>query len=84
VTSRVLNPTPDDKSLGVICRKRVCSIVFVIIESGITLFAIPLARLVITTNQSGTAVAIDAYALIAPIHEMVNVIILSGIVILFY
>ena len=35
--------TPDEKSLGVICRKKVRSIVFVIIKSGITLFAIQLA-----------------------------------------
>ena len=75
--------TSDEKLLGVICRKKVRSIVFFIIKLGITLFAIQLARVVITTNQSGTAAAIDAYALISPIHEMVNVIIpeSSGIVI---
>jgi hypothetical protein len=49
------------------------SIIFVLIESGMALFSIQLARFVVVILQTSTP-TYDAYPLIA-IHEMLNVII---------
>ena len=57
-------------------------IIFIIIESGMALFSIQLARLVLTIVSTGTVT--DTYYLIAGIHEILNVIIRSVIDTLFY
>jgi hypothetical protein len=65
-----------DKSLGVTRGGKLRSIIFVIIESGMTLFAVQLARLVIVSRGPGSTVADnDAYTIIPTTHEMLNVII---------
>jgi hypothetical protein len=67
--------TSDEKSVGVTGGGKLRSIIFIIIESGMALFAIQLLRLVVgATGQSTTAEA-DIYNLIIGIHEMVNVVI---------
>jgi hypothetical protein len=53
------------------------SIIFIVVESGMALFSIQLVRLVAYILQ--TTPGYDAYLLIAPIHEMFNVIIRSVI-----
>jgi hypothetical protein len=58
-------------------RKKLCSIIFIIIESGMTLFAIQLARLVIAATEERTNAECDIYLLIGCIHEMLNVVISS-------
>jgi hypothetical protein len=72
--------TSDEKSLGVTGGGKLRSIIFVIIESGMTLFAIQLARLAISIRTDDAA--INALVLIANIHGMFNVIISSVFVIL--
>jgi len=72
--------TSDETSLGVTGGRKLRSIIFIIIESGMALFAIQLARLVLTFVPVSTNVTSDsdvyyAYELIASIHEMLNVII---------
>ena len=49
------------------------SIIFVVIESGMTLFAIQLARLVVTISVTESAA--NAFELISPIYQQLNVII---------
>ena len=67
-------------SLGVTRGGKFRSIIFVIIESGIALFAVQLARLVIVARGPGSTVADnDAYTIIPTTHEMLNVIISSVI-----
>jgi hypothetical protein len=74
--------TSAEKSLGVTGGGKLRSIIFVIIESGMTLFTIQLARLAISMRADDAA--INALVLIANIHGMFNVIILSVFVTLFY
>jgi hypothetical protein len=70
----------DMKSLGVTGGRKLCSIIFVIIESGMALFVIQLARLAITATWILTDAESDAFTLITVgIHEMLNVIISSVI-----
>ena len=57
-------------------------VIFILIESGIALFSIQLARLVVI--MVGTNAALKAEGLIGPIHEMLNVVIRSVIVTLSY
>ena len=81
------NTTEDQKSLGVISGSKLRSIIFVIIESGMTLFIIQLVRLVVTAyGLTGTtgSVTEDAIMLIAGMHAMLNVIILSVIARLYF
>jgi hypothetical protein len=66
--------TSDERSLGVIGGTKLWSIMFVIIESGMALFSIQLARVVVSTSL-GTTSDFDAFSLIVGIHEMLNVII---------
>jgi hypothetical protein len=75
--------TSDEKSLGVTRGRKLRSIIFIIIESGMTLFAIQLARLVIAATGVGTHAEESSYDLIAAIHEMLNVVISSVIVTLY-
>jgi len=50
------------------------SIIFVIIESGLLLFSIQLARLVVTILTVDAGYDVDVYDLIVPIHQQLNVI----------
>ena len=68
--------TSDEKSLGFTAGRKLHSIIFVIIESGMALFAIQLARLAITATGLQTNVENDVFALIAGTHPMLNVNIL--------
>ena len=64
--------TADDQMLGVTGGSTLRRVISIIIESGMALFSIQLARLVVTNRTTDTST--DAYSLIAPIHEMLNVI----------
>jgi hypothetical protein len=79
--------TSNEKSLGITGGRKLRSIIFIIIESGMALFAIQLVRLVIsaTVMRSDTEDAPDNYAfqLIVGIHEMLNVVMSSVIVALY-
>ena len=70
------NTTAEEKSLGMTGGGTLRSIIFVIIESGMTLFAIQLARLIMTvvTMEPSTQAGTDVYKIIVVIHEMLNVI----------
>jgi hypothetical protein len=65
--------TSDEQSLGFVATRKLRSIIFVIIESGMVLFAIQLARLAITATGLQTNVENDVFALIAGTHPMLNV-----------
>jgi hypothetical protein len=69
--------TSDETSLGITGGRQLRSIIFIIIESGMALFAIQLTRLVLSFVQSPGNYENDAFDLIVGIHEMVNVIISS-------
>ena len=71
-----ITTTLDEKSLGITGGSKLWSIMFVIIESGVALFSIQLARVVVSTSLERTA-GFDAFGLIVGIHEMLNVIITS-------
>jgi hypothetical protein len=58
-------------------RKKLYSIIFIIIESGMALFAIQLARLVIAATEERTNAECNIYLLIGCIHKMLNVVISS-------
>jgi len=67
--------TLEDKSFGITRGNKLRSVAFTIIESGMILFAIQLARVGITTVDSVTELAgaaYYAYQFIIAIHEMVN------------
>ena len=70
--------TLEDKFLGTTGGTKHRSVIFIIIESGVVLFAIQVARVVVTISQ--TDAAYNAFEFISSIHEMVNVIISSVIV----
>ena len=67
--------------LGVTGGSKLRRVIFIIIESRMTLFAMQLARLVVTIMT--TDASYDAYFLIVGIHEILNVIIRSVIAMLF-
>ena len=74
--------TSNEKSLGITGGRKLHSIIFIIIESGMALFATQLGRLVISAiaMQSNTEdAADDAFELIAGIHQILNVVISSVI-----
>ena len=66
--------TSDEKTLGITGGRKLWSIMFIIIESGMALFSIQLARVVVSTSL-GTMAEFDAFGLIVGIHEMLIVII---------
>ena len=79
--------TADEKCLGVRSGSKLRSAIFVIIESGMTLFAIQLLRVVFSIVQfqnifNNTADA--TFLLISNIHAMLNVIISSVILSLYF
>ena len=69
--------TSEEKSLGIAGGTKLRSLIFVIIESGMVLFAAQLARAVITSFESVslTTALYYAFQFVLVIHEMVNVII---------
>ena len=73
VFQKVDTSTADDKILGVTGGSTLRRVMFIIIESGMVLFAIQLARLVATIATTD-AVGTDANDFIIGIHEMLNVI----------
>ena len=73
---REVNPTSDERNLGVTHGSKLRSMIFVLIESGMILFSIQLVRLVV--GHPANAVP-RAYCLFVAIHEMFNVIIRSNI-----
>ena len=76
--------TSDEKFVGFTGGRRLRSIIFIIIESGMILFAVQLARLVLSAmvefSTSPTENTVAAYNVTIGIHEMLNVIISSVIV----
>ena len=72
-----VSTTSEDKSF-ITRRNKLRSVTFIIIESGMALFAIQLARVVVSAIPDTNA-AYYAFQFIGVIHEMVNVIILSVI-----
>ena len=68
----VKTATADDQNLGDSGRNTLQRVIFIIIESGMALFSVQLARLVATIVT--TDAANDAYPLISGIHEILNVI----------
>ena len=78
--------TSDEKSLGFTGGRKLRSVIFIIIESGMALLVIQMARVVLSIiGISSTNVNIAwgaAYQFIVAIHEMLNVITSSVIVIL--
>ena len=78
VFQQVKTGTADDRILGITGGSTLQHVIFIIIESGMALFSIQLARLVVTIVT--TDAANDAYYLIACIHEILNVIIRSVMV----
>ena len=75
---RAVKPTPEERISDVTRRSPLRPLMFVLIESGMLLFSIQLVRLVVGSVSAPTDV-VDAYAVIASIHEMLNVIIKSNI-----
>ena len=75
----IRSSNPDERSSGVTGGRKLRSVIFIIIESAMTLFAIQLARIVITIIGAEE----NALALIAGTHEMLNVIISSVIATLY-
>ena len=75
--------TSNEKSLGIAGGRKLRSIIFIIIESGMALFAIQLARLVVYAMELRIDAEYDIYTLIIGIHNMLNVVISSVIVTLY-
>ena len=67
--------TSNETSLGVTGGSKLRSIIFIIIESGMALFAIQLVQLVIVATGLGTDAENIVYQLIIGIYEMLNVVI---------
>jgi len=65
--------TLEDKSFGITRgNNKLRSVPFIIIESGMALFAMQLARVAITATQLSTDGEYDAFQFITAIHEMLN------------
>ena len=72
---QVSSTTLDETSLGVSGGSTLRYVMFVIIESGMVLFSIQLARVVSTALKArGSNSDLEAYNLIVSSHEMLNVI----------
>ena len=76
------NTTSDEKFLGLTGGRKLRSIIFIIIESGMALFAIQLAGLILNAMDSmnGNLNVAAAYNVITNIQEMINVTISSVVV----
>jgi len=64
--------TSAETSLGITGGRELRSIIFIIIESGMALLSIQLIRLGIAGLTTPTTAEVDAYQFIASIHEMIN------------
>ena len=84
VFQQVKISTVDNQMLGVTGESTLQRVIFIIIESGMALFSIQLARLVVTAMTTDSDASNGAYIFITSIHEMLNVIIRSVIATLFY
>ena len=73
----------NEQSLGITGEEKLRSIIFIIIESGVALFAVQLVQLAIRATWEKTHAENDAYSLITSIYEMLNVVISSFIVTLY-
>ena len=69
--------TSVEKSLGVAGGSKLRSIIFIIVESGMALFVMQLARVAITASIISTPPKYAALGFIADIHVMINVFIIS-------
>jgi len=67
-----VKPTSEMKCLGAISGRTLRSIIFILIESGMALFSIQLARLVVTVVPVSLDAAVESFNLIVGIHEMLN------------
>ena len=78
--------TANDQCLGVTGGSTLRRVIFILIESGMALFAIQLARLLVSIVYvlDGTDASFAAVHLTTGMHEMLNVIIRSVIVTLSY
>ena len=82
VFQEVKTRTVDDQILGVTGGTKLRRVMFILIESGVALFSIQLARLVVTIVTTNAAYA--AYSIIVDIHEILNVTVKLVISMLFY
>ena len=73
VLRQVKLSTSDRQDLRVTGGRKLYSIISIIIESGMILFSIQLARFVVTVVETDTAD--DAFQIIVCVHEILNVII---------
>jgi hypothetical protein len=79
------NSTSVEKSLGVIGGRKYRSVIFVIIESGIALFAIQLLRVILSVHAFSNSIPITvARSFIIVTHQMLNVIITLVIINLYF
>ena len=77
--------TAEDRILGVTGGSTLQRVIFILIESGMTLFLIQLSRLVATNmGPTGSDGAYAVHPLLTGIYEMLNVIIRSVITTLYY
>jgi hypothetical protein len=65
--------TSDEKTLGVAGGRKLWYIMFIIIESGMALFSIQLARIIVSPSLQTLTADFHAFDLIVGIHEMLNV-----------
>jgi len=70
VFQEIKTGTADDRTLGATRGSTLRCVIFILIESGMALFLIQLTRLVVTLTN--TDAATDTYFLIFGIHEMLN------------
>ena len=72
-----VKPTLSEKNLGATGggRKKFRSIIFILIESGMALFAIQLGRLVLDGMSNSSSAATHIIVPFITIHQMLNVII---------
>ena len=74
VVFRQIRVTSDDQVFGATRGTKLRSIIFVLIESGLLLFSIQLARLVVSILSGTSGNAVDAFYPIVCIHQQLNVI----------
>jgi hypothetical protein len=72
-----VKPTSAEQNLGATGGRKLWSMIFILIESGMALFSIQLARLVVSIliNWTDNSAANNVLTPIISIHEMLNVII---------
>ncbi|KAF8797777.1 hypothetical protein BYT27DRAFT_7265331 [Phlegmacium glaucopus] len=68
--SRTVKSTLPDQTLGATARRKTRTVLFVLIESGMVLFSVQLARVVLSIVH--TDARNNAFFIIVPIHQMLN------------